>query len=286
MHVKEPSVNAVEIHEFSTLSHHSTAHPEPNTLGTIPFTTPSSTPPTVLLGLTSLNQSIPCIRCTVRSVADTHAYVELASWADTEHHSSTCAALVIPQGTSEIQCGRFSTTEDHPCSEPQLKTSRRIAFARPYDAPPSVVVWLDSVDTGSSANCRVAVCASDVSRDGFTIHLDTWGDTKLWSAGASWLAYPTHTTNIRSGSFHTNDVRPDLPPQASTAGRVAYGGTALPKAPEKIFVAFNALDVDRWKYVRVQVHTGGATTTGMDWHIESWVNTILYSAGASFIVFT
>lgn len=41
----------------------------------------------------------------------------------------------------------------------------------------------------------------------FTMHLDTWGDSILHSATASWTAYPVGRLDILSGEFSTTDLR-------------------------------------------------------------------------------
>ena len=284
----------IELQEFSTpLLNIDGDDPTPPscTRGTIPFSKACAIPPTVLLGISSLDMNIARIHHKVCSVADTHAYVELSTWGDGfSLYGSTCAALIIHSEEHEIQSGRFSTCDDHPWDKPQNKTSRRIIFERPYDPapapPPRVVVWLDTVDTESKTNCRIAAYATDITHEGFTIHLDTWHDTKLWIAGASWLAYPAHRKDIWSGTFHTDDIRSrDRPPQLKNDGRVAFRGDVRESVPKKIFVAFNHFDVDVSKNIRVKVRVDEVTPTGMGWHIEGWDDTILYGAGAAFIGF-
>lgn len=44
------------------------------------------------------------------------------------------------------------------------------------------------LDMAGNADLRVKVDVDEVSKDGFRWHLDTWGDSTLYAAGASWIA--------------------------------------------------------------------------------------------------
>ncbi|KAF7888117.1 uncharacterized protein EAF02_002658 [Botrytis sinoallii] len=63
-----------------------------------------------------------------------------------------------------------------------------ISFSKEFESPPIVMLSLTGVDTGNEANSRVQVYASEVTSKGFTVHADSWGNTKLYSCGASWIA--------------------------------------------------------------------------------------------------
>ncbi|KAH8978375.1 hypothetical protein EDB86DRAFT_942519 [Lactarius hatsudake] len=51
------------------------------------------------------------------------------------------------------------------------------------------------------------------------------------------------------------------------------------------FIALNYLDIDHRANLRVNVYVDSVSTTGLIWHIDSWDNTTLYSAGATIIAF-
>ena len=67
--------------------------------------------------------------------------------------------------------------------------SQPILFDQPFRRRPTLVVALQRMDVINQANARLLVKTSAVSTTGFTLTLRTWGDTQIWTAGASWIAY-------------------------------------------------------------------------------------------------
>ncbi|KAG8899633.1 hypothetical protein FRC00_001192 [Tulasnella sp. 408] len=106
------------------------------------------------------------------------------TWADTTLYSAGIHTLVLKPANLDILTGQFSTEEDHPWNQPKPQTSRRINFERPFVTPPKVVVFLKQFDTGSGSSTRLKTYTSDIDAKGFTIHIDTWADTTLYSATA------------------------------------------------------------------------------------------------------
>ncbi|KAF8536731.1 hypothetical protein BDD12DRAFT_918270 [Trichophaea hybrida] len=154
--------------------------------------------------------------------------------------------------SAEYQHGQFSTTEHHPHDRPQHETSRRIKFSCPFVTPPKVV-FLQELDMWNAKNWQVTTWAADVDEFGFTIHINTWADTVLYGATAGWIV-----SNISSG-----DIEFWRPPD--------------------VFVARNSLNVDCATNLRLNATVNNITTMVMTWHIDSWADTVLYSAGISYI---
>ncbi|MCW9094662.1 MAG: H-type lectin domain-containing protein, partial [Ignavibacteriaceae bacterium] len=63
-----------------------------------------------------------------------------------------------------------------------------VNFLKPFENKPDVVVGLSNIDV-APGNLRYSVKAKSVSRDGFTIEVKTWGDTKIMSIGGFWVAH-------------------------------------------------------------------------------------------------
>ena len=81
-------------------------------------------------------------------------------------------------------------------TEPTLLTGQgvrefdsAIIFDRPFRRTPTIAVALQRMDVINKANTRILVKTSAVTTTGFTLTLRTWGNTQIWSAGASWIAY-------------------------------------------------------------------------------------------------
>ena len=64
-----------------------------------------------------------------------------------------------------------------------------IYFLKPFETKPNVVVGISSIDVDKSTAVKYAVKAISVSRDGFTVEVKTWGDTKIYSITGFWVAH-------------------------------------------------------------------------------------------------
>jgi hypothetical protein len=63
-----------------------------------------------------------------------------------------------------------------------------VAFLKPFENKPDVVVGLSNIDA-APGNLRYSIKTKSVSRDGFTVEVKTWGDTKIMSIGGFWVAH-------------------------------------------------------------------------------------------------
>lgn len=64
-----------------------------------------------------------------------------------------------------------------------------VNFPKPYDIKPKVMVSVTLLDADKDVNTRYNVEVLSVSRDGFTIKIRTWADSKIFSIGGYWLSY-------------------------------------------------------------------------------------------------
>jgi len=64
-----------------------------------------------------------------------------------------------------------------------------VNFLKPFENKPEVVVGVTSMDVDKNAAVRYAVKPISVSRDGFTVEVKTWGDTKIFSIAGFWVAH-------------------------------------------------------------------------------------------------
>ncbi|KAG8899632.1 hypothetical protein FRC00_001191 [Tulasnella sp. 408] len=261
--------------------------PEKKTSKTINLPQPYVAPPRLVVGLTSVDMQAGT-NLRVQAYADgidRQKYTaHMDTWADTTLYSGRFDALVLKPANMDILSGQFSTGEDHPWNEPKVKTSRRINFERPFITTPKVVVFLNSFDTGSGSSTRVTTYTSGIDTNGFTIHIDTWSDTTLYSAIAGWVAYPEDKDYIFSGTANTMDARPWQTPQAQTQKNISFQGASFLKKPT-IFVALNSIDISAQTNLRIRAYVDNITTSGLTWHIDSWADTKIWSAGISYIAF-
>jgi hypothetical protein len=72
-----------------------------------------------------------------------------------------------------------------------------VNFLKPFENKPDVVVGVSAIDAVSGTNLRYSLKAKSVSRDGFTVEVKTWGDSKILSIGGFWVAH-AETTSMGS----------------------------------------------------------------------------------------
>ncbi|RPB20995.1 hypothetical protein L211DRAFT_463525 [Terfezia boudieri ATCC MYA-4762] len=87
----------------------------------------------------------------------------------------------------KVDSGTWST-ENVRDGHPVGKTEGRILFSQKFTSVPTVIVSLTSADVSKEFNFRLKVFASHVNLEGFTVHANSWADTKIHSCGVSWLA--------------------------------------------------------------------------------------------------
>jgi len=208
--------------------------------------------------------------------------LHLDAWADTTLYSAGLTWLDICKNDRDFQWGTFVTTEDHPWDKPKMQTSRNIKFAKPYAEPPKVVVWLNEIDLDKNHNWRVKCFADNITKDGFTLHCDTWADTILYSAGATWIAHPSNRSNITSGSYNTMDVRPWDQPRA-TNGKSINFDKKFQKTP-LVLTGLNTFDIGNTANLRIRALLSNISSTGMTWNVDCWADTTLYSGGCNYLV--
>lgn len=64
-----------------------------------------------------------------------------------------------------------------------------ITFSPAYSAPPNVIVAIRELDVDHEHNTRINVWAENVTAQGFTMHFNSWADTHVYSATATWVAH-------------------------------------------------------------------------------------------------
>jgi hypothetical protein len=63
-----------------------------------------------------------------------------------------------------------------------------ISFLKGFDKKPSIMLSVTLLDSDTKFSLRYSVEALSVSRDGFTLKVTTWGDSKIMGIAGNWLA--------------------------------------------------------------------------------------------------
>lgn len=246
-------------------------------------------PPNLAVGLNWLDVDMYAnirVKAYADNIKETSADLHINTWADTTLYSAGCTWFHVASNSEEFQTGQWSTTDHHPWNQPQEKTSVRINFDWAYSAPPKVFVWLNALDMSKDANWRVKAFVTDVTKDGFTLNLDTWAGTALYMASASWVSYPADKKGIVSGTYGIDEIRPWNQPQLTNGSRVNFPAGALDgDAPLKVLIGLTGLDIDKNANLRLKLSADSVSKEGMNWHIDAWADTVLYWASASYIAF-
>lgn len=64
-----------------------------------------------------------------------------------------------------------------------------IKFAKPFTKKPQVLLSVTQIDSDKETNTRYNVEAISISRDGFTLKVRTWADSRLFSISGYWTAF-------------------------------------------------------------------------------------------------
>lgn len=64
-----------------------------------------------------------------------------------------------------------------------------VAFKVPFSVTPEVTTAISSLDISNSHNARVTCSANNITPYGFSIRIETWGDSIVYDVGVEWIAY-------------------------------------------------------------------------------------------------
>jgi len=64
-----------------------------------------------------------------------------------------------------------------------------VSFDVPFDEKPDIFLGVTMFDATTQANVRYNVTPMSISRDGFTIKIATWADSKIYGIGGFWIAH-------------------------------------------------------------------------------------------------
>ena len=64
-----------------------------------------------------------------------------------------------------------------------------VSFDVPFDEKPDIILGVTMMDATTQTNIRYSVSPMSVSRDGFTIKVATWSNSKIYGIGGYWIAH-------------------------------------------------------------------------------------------------
>jgi hypothetical protein len=153
-----------------------------------------------------------------------------------------------------------------------------------YTDTPNILVWLSAIDLDKGHNWRVKAYATNVTSSGFDLNIDTWADTIMFSATASWVAYPKGREGVANGRVSSSELRDWYPPSAQDSKKVKFPAKVFDREP-KVFLAISELDLDSSNNLRVKVSADKIDASGFVWRAESWGDSSMFNVGVDWIAF-
>lgn len=116
----------------------------------------------------------------------------LNTWDDGELNGAALCWIAFARRKRHVDSGRLSTTDVRKRTQPRPKTSARVKFRQRFEVVPTVLAALNMMDAAGNADLRVHLTIDSVDREGFRWTLESWNDSTLYAASASWIAlgYP------------------------------------------------------------------------------------------------
>ena len=98
----------------------------------------------------------------------------------------------------QVESGTWGTNASHQNYTLDKNEGNRdviveVTFDVPFDEKPDVVLGVTMLDASSEKNIRYKVTSLSISRDGFTIKVATWAETKIYGISGYWMAHAKKT---------------------------------------------------------------------------------------------
>jgi len=270
---------SIYVGHFDTQSIRFSRHPRSDTFAEIHFPQAYIAPPRLPHGFSYIDvdhRTDIRIKATIEEVKKASAVYRATFWEDTILYRMAITSFDLGPANIDFLTGEYSRDlANNPSSAPSL----RIDFEHPFVTPPKVVAFFNLLDMDQKKGCRIRTTASKIDRNGFTLSIESWGDTVLRCVRACWIAYPEDRRHIFSASVNTRQV---FPVGKEWKSAIRYTDVKFWRTPD-VFAALNEVDSDGKFDLRIKAYVANVTTIGLTWHIDTWSDSILNSAGATII---
>lgn len=176
--------------------------------------------------------------------------------------------------------GSFNTEEVRFSDQHYPQNYKVIYFPKKYVAPPRLPIGLTSVDMKGGTDLRIRAYADPVQAEKFTAHIDTWGDSTLYSAGFNYLIEKPGDLAFQSGEFEDS---PSTNPRKETSHRINFDRPFV--TPPKVIVFLKAWEMSGGEASRLRTFPSDIDAKGFTLHFETWGPTALLSGVAGWIAY-
>jgi len=176
----------------------------------------------------------------------------------------------------------FNTMEVRKWHEPQHSNSKDLTETIHSTAPPMGLNWLDVAYTG---DLRIKAHIDNVATDSRakvkgTVHLDSSGNTVLYSAGCTWLDVCQHDRDFQFGTFTTGELSESGPKKEEVITfKRPFFSTA------KVIVWIQDLDIPNCDTCRIKTYHTDLTPKGFKLTVETWEKSKVNNAKVSWIAY-
>jgi hypothetical protein len=157
-----------------------------------------------------------------------------------------------------------------------------VSFARPYKAEPKFAYGLNSINMSGQYNLRIAASIDDISKEDFQVHADTWNDSKLYSAGVSWME-TTDPSKHQVGVFDTKEYSSPEKPLSTVTEHVQFphAFTSVPT----VLLFLKGFDLSKDHDWHLASSVSNASTSGFDITVKAGADTQCFGAQVTWLAF-
>lgn len=251
-------------------------------LSDIAFEPAYTKPPQLALGLTwiDLDARRPIsVKATANDITGEYFQVSIDSEPASRVFSATCSWLQISPNATDVYVGQFDIASAWTNGIPKKKTSTTIKFPERFysDGPPIVVCWITSFSMDHGCPWSLKTYPTGVTPIRFTLNVDAGQETELRGAQISWVAFSQRKEGMVGGTFSTGETV-----SKQNAGHVDFDQGAFPSPPQ-LMMALSGFDYESGHNLRLRLSHSDVTKDGFNWHLDSWLDSVMKSATASYV---
>ncbi|KAF8803287.1 hypothetical protein BYT27DRAFT_7260322 [Phlegmacium glaucopus] len=187
------------------------------------------------------------VKAAIEEVKKASAVYHATFWGDTVLYRMIITSFNLGPAHIDFLTGGHSRDL---VKNPSPPYSLRINFEHPFVTPPKVVAFFNLLDMDQKKGCRIRTTTSKIDRNGFTLTIESWGDTTLRCARACWIAYPEDRRHIFSTLVNTREASPV---GKEWKNAIKYTDVKFWRTPD-VFVAFNEIDSDGKFDLRIKAY--------------------------------
>ena len=220
-------------------------------------------------------------RASATEIGENDFKISFNTWNDSKIHKGGASWLRVLADDPIFQVGYW--TKD-PCgawangneNTTNKKTySDNIKFARPYDDPPNVIVWLSAFDSFKEQQWHIQAEATNITKEGFTINAHVWDDVRIWLFEVCWISHASNAAGITSGTFSRDATGPNT-------GTITFPKPFTGAGAPRLIMAINGFNFGNTKNLRAKVG-GKWTNKVLKWSLDTWGDVKFRGLSAAYI---